>query len=37
LSSAALQAVEEAVPLPEPPPSLGLPWPVAFTMRFSLN
>ena len=37
LNSAALRAVEEALPLPEPPASLGLPWPVAFTMRFSLN
>lgn len=37
LSGAARRAVEEAMPLPEPPPALGLPWPVAFTMRFSLH
>lgn len=36
LSGAARRAVEEAMPLPEPPSALGLPWPVAFTMRFSL-
>lgn len=37
LNIAARRAVEEAMPLPEPPPAIGLPWPVAFTMRFSLN
>ena len=37
LNSAARRAVEDAMPLPEPPSTLGLPWPVAFTMRFSLN
>ena len=37
LSGAAKRAVEEALPLPEPPSALDLPWPVAFTMRFSLN
>ncbi len=37
LNTAACRAVEEAMPLPEPPPAIGLPWPVAFTMRFSLN
>ncbi len=37
LNSATQRAVEEALPLPEPPPSLSLPWPVAFTMRFRLE
>lgn len=37
LGKAAQQAVEEALPLPLPPPTLSLPWPVAFTMRFTLN
>lgn len=36
LNRAVQRAVEEALPLPEPPPSLALPWPVDFTMRFSL-
>ena len=37
LNEAARRAVEDALPLPEPPSALGLPWPVAFTMRFTLN
>ena len=36
LNSAVQRAVEEAMPLPKPPPSLERPLPVAFTMRFSL-
>jgi len=37
LDGAARLAVEQAAPMPTPPESLGLPWQVAFTMRFSLN
>lgn len=37
LSGAAQSAVEQAQPLPLPPATLVLPWPVTFTMRFSLN
>lgn len=37
LSGAAQRAVEEALPLPVPPATLAMPWPVAFTMRFTLN
>ncbi len=37
LSSAASDAVRDAQPLPPPPDLIKLPWPVNFTMRFTLR
>jgi len=37
LNDAAGKAVTAAQPLPQPPETLKLPWPVSFTMRFTIK